>query len=302
MGNNKYTILSLNQVYGEGRLDVFNKYGSDAEVTDYAISRGTDYYPLKGKYFSENGLPVESPLLDKKVCDYWTSTKVENSACNCYSYGRVGINKEVVWSDNNGIRVVVPFEEIKGNITKSYTKDFGKGKVTVVECGEYPQRVLSYKEKEAIDELYENGELKPTGKYYSAWGYKNELFYDGTDRKFERDEYPEYEYNGMKFVKAKKAVYENGSRRDIWAVVEPIEWLIDDKTRLAVTKKCIVGGIPISRKGIYLGNFDKTMVQHFLSEEFAYDIYNKNVDLKNMFEETELLDNSFTFDTKKKSL
>ena len=303
MGNNKFTVLSLSQVYGEGRLDVFNKYGSEAEVTDFAISRGTDYYPLKGKYFAESGLPIESPLLDEKVCDYWTSTKVEGSVAKCYSYGRMGINREVAWSDNNGIRVVVPFEEIKDDITSTTTKDFGKGKVTIVTCGEYPQKVLGYREQEAIEELYENGELKPTGKHYSIWGYKNELFYDGTDRKFERDEYPEYEYNGMKFVKAKKAVFENGASRDIWAVVEPIEWLIDDKTRLAVTKKCVTGGVPISRKGIYLGNFENTMVQSFLTDEFAYDIFNKKNNLKNMLDETELLDTtSFTFDSKKKSL
>lgn len=302
MGNNKFTVLSLDQVYGERRLDVFNKYGSDAEVTAFAISRGADYYPLKGKYFAENGLPVESPLLDKRVCDYWTTTKVDGSASKCYSYGRMGANKETAWDDNNGIRIVVPFEEIKNDIKKTHEEDYGKGKFTVVEYGEYPQRVLNYEEKQALNELYENGELKPTGKYYSVWGYSNELFYDGTDRKFERDEYPEYEYNGMKFVKAKRAVYENGDNRTIWAVVEPVEWIIDEKSRLAITKKCITGGIPLSRKGIYLGNFDKTLVQRFLNEEFAYDISSKKVELDNMLDETEVLDDSFTFDSKKKSL
>ena len=56
MGNKKFTVLNLNQVYGDNKLDVFNKYGSDAEVTEYAISRGTDYYPLKGKYLKGKGI------------------------------------------------------------------------------------------------------------------------------------------------------------------------------------------------------------------------------------------------------
>ena len=33
MSNKRFTVLNLNQVYGDGRLDVFNRYGSEAEVT-----------------------------------------------------------------------------------------------------------------------------------------------------------------------------------------------------------------------------------------------------------------------------
>ena len=280
MSVKKYTVLGLDQVYGDKRLDVFNRYGSEAEVTDYAISRGTEYYPIKGKYFNAKDLPKNSPLLDKKVCEYWTSTKVDGSAAKCYSYGRFGINKEVVWSDNNGIRIVIPFQDIKYEVTGSYSDDYGKGEVTTVLFGEYPQRVLDYSERHTMDRLFEKGELIPTGKYYPAWGYMNELFYDGIDRKFERDEYPEYEYNGKKYVKAKRAVFENDDNRTIWAVVEPIEWIIDKKTDLAITKKCIIGGIPLNRKGIYLGNFEDTLVQQFLDKEFTYDIGDNEIEFK----------------------
>ena len=298
--DNKFTVLNLNQVYGEGKLDVFNKYGSESEITDYAISRGADYYPLKGKYFTENGLPAKSPLLDKKVCEYWTSTRVEDTTSKCYTFGRFGVNKEVAWSDNNGIRVCVPIEDIKGEIVNSYIEDYGNGKFTTIVCGEYPQSVLGYKEKRVVDELFANGELKATGKHYSSWGYSTELFYDGIDRNFERDEYPEYEYNGMKFVKAKKAVFENGDDRSVWAVVEPVEWLVDDETRLAVTKKCLLGGMPLNRKGIYLGNFERTVVQEFLSNEFAYDISSKKEEVKKVFDENELLDSTtFLFNRKR---
>lgn len=290
MGNKRFTVLSLNQVFGDGKLDVFNRYGAEAEVTDYAISRGTEYYPLKGKYFVENGLPVNSPLIDKKVCEYWTSSKVDESSSNGYSYGRFKPNKEAAWSDNLGLRIVIPIEDIKNEIVSSYTEDFGNGEFTTVEYGEYPQHVLSYDEKHALDKLFEKGELKTTGKNYSAWGYKSQLFSDGVERSFERDEYPEYKYNGMKFIRANNAVYENGGDRSIWVVVEPVEWIFDEKTGLAVTKKCILGGIPLNRKGIYFGNFDDTMVQEFLDTEFTYDISNKDVVLNNSYDNTELLD------------
>ncbi len=280
MDKKNFGVLSLDQICGEGRLDIFNRYGAEAEVTDYAISRGTEYYPLMGKYFNENDLPKKSPLLDKKICEYWTSTKVDGSAAKCYSYGRFGVNKEVAWSDNNGIRIVVPFQDIKYEVAGSYSEDYGNGDVMTVLYGEYPQSVLSYTEKQNMDELFEKGELTPTGKHYPAWGYMNELFCDGIDRKFERDEYPEYEYNGKKYVKAKRAVFENDDNRTVWAVVEPVEWIIDKKTDLAITKKCILGGIPLNRKGIYLGNFEDTLVQQFLDKEFTYDIVGKDIEVK----------------------
>ena len=90
----KFTVLRLDQIVGEGMLDVFKRYGCEAEVTDYAIKRGTVPFKLKGKYFAANGLEVESSLLNKKCCDYWTSTKVEGSIRKAYSYGRFNCNGE----------------------------------------------------------------------------------------------------------------------------------------------------------------------------------------------------------------
>ncbi len=53
--------------------------------------------------------------------------------------------------------------------------------------------------------------------------------------------------------------------------VEPIEWYLDEKSGLAVSKKVLLGGLPMSRKGIYLNNFDKTIISEFLNDEFALD-------------------------------
>ena len=69
MFTKSYTVLRMDQVYGNNKLDVFNRYGSEAEVTSFAISRGTEYYQLKG-------VDNVSPLAGRYVCEYWTSTKV----------------------------------------------------------------------------------------------------------------------------------------------------------------------------------------------------------------------------------
>ncbi len=291
-----YSILSLNQIFGNGKLDVFNRYGSEAEVTDYVISRGVEAYPLLNKYFAEKKTKVDSPLLNKTICDYWTSTKASESVSKLYTYGRLEQHPDVAWSDNNGVRIVVPFEEIKDEVESSYTENFGKGDVTTVIYGEYPQKLVSLQEKIGLNQLYEKNQLKPTGKKYSAWGYRSELYYDGVERSFERDEYTEYEYEGIKFVRAKKSVFENGSDRIVWAIVEPVEWLIDEKSGLAITKKCIVGGIPLNRKGILLGNFMNTLVQDFIENEFYTDITNMDLDKNSRFRRAEVLDN---YDNKK---
>ena len=290
MGRKRFSVLQLNQVFGDDKLDVFKKYGSEAEVTSYAISRGVDYYPLKGKYYIEGTIPINSPLINKNVCDFWTSTKVDESSSKCYTYGRFGVKPTAAWSDNEGVRIAVPIEDIKDEIVSSYKEDYGNGEFTTLVYGEYLQDVLSYDEKRTFDELYKNGELKATGKNYSAWGIKTELFYDGSVRSFERDEYPEYEYKGMKIVKANNAVFENGGDRSIWCSVEPVEWLFDEESGLAITKKCIVGGIPLNRKGIYYGNFANTLVQDFLDNEFVFDISNKDVINRFLQDNTELLD------------
>lgn len=286
-----YSVLGLNDVFGNGKLDVFNRYGSEAEVTDYVISRGVEFYPLKEKDFIEKKMKVQSPVLNKNICDYWTSSKAGDHVSKFYTYGRLNLHADTAWSDNNGVRIAVPFEQIKDEIESSYTEDFGKGEVTTVIFGEYPQSILGLQEKIALNKLYENKELESTDKYYSAWGNRNELFYDGAERTFERDEYPEFKYNGMKFVRAKKSVFENGSDRIVWSIVEPVEWIIDEKSGLAITKKCIIGGIPLNRKGILLGNFDHTLVQEFIVNEFSKDILNKDFERNNKFKRAEFLDN-----------
>ena len=76
-------------------------------------------------------------------------------------------------------------------------------------------------------------------------------------------------------IKADKITLVDSYLRDSY-----ISQIIDKKTDLAITKKCIIGGIPLNRKGIYLGNFEDTLVQQFLDKEFTYDIVGKEIQVK----------------------
>ena len=269
----KLTVLSLDQILGEHQLDVFKRYGTEATPTEYAVERGVNEYMLREKHFTDKGLVPKSLLLNKGCCEYWTSTKVDGSISKCYSYGKLEAAPEPAWDEDNGIRVAVPWKDIQDYITNSYTINVDDKEILVVACGEYPHDVVDGEEKYIMNALYRDGIAKPTGKTYAAIGYRTELFYDGNSRHFERDEYPEYEYNGQKYVLAKSACFHNGDSRFFWAKVRPIEWIVDEESGLAITKDCIVGGIPLNRKGMYLGDFDKTLVQDFIDNDLKCDIF-----------------------------
>ncbi len=287
--NKRITILKLDQVAGPNALEVFQKYGVEAGVTGYAIKRGTEPFKLKGKFFAAQGIEPGGDLLDQMCCEYWTSTKAEGTIGKAYSIGGFEAKAEPTWESENGIRLVVPLEDIQDEIMSSYTIEGLNGEVKVVTYGEYPQSTFSVDESVKLTGLYENGVLKPTGKSYGAEGFDTERYYDGDKWHYEQDDYPEYEYNGEKYVLAKRAVYDNGDSRYFWSKVEPIEWLVDEKSGLAISRKCIVGGIPLKRNGVYLGNIDKTRVQKFIDNELSYDIQVKDKkltkDIDNMMEE-----------------
>ena len=268
----RFTIPSLEQVSGDKMLDVLKRYGIVAGVTEYAAKRGAETYKLKGKYFVSKGMEPRGDLLNQTCCDYWTSTKADGSIGKAYTVSEFEINAEPSWTSENGIRLIVPLEDIQDEIEDSYTISGMNGDIKVVLYGEYPQSVVSHDEARELYRLYEDGVMKPTGKKYGAEGYSVERFYDGDERDYEVDDYLEYELDGVKYVLAKCSVFDNGFGRYFWSRVEPIEWLVDEATGLAISKKCIVGGIPLKRNGLYLGNINKTKVQKFIDNELSCDI------------------------------
>ena len=285
-----YSILRLDQIEGDNRLGIFDKVGADAEVTGFANYRGARSFPLIGKYFASQNLPVESPVLNKKCAKYWTSTKDPDSPLKCYAYGKAHTQTVTPRSDDVGVRVCVPIDEIKDQITDIETVDYGKGEVKVAKFGEYPKDLLSWEESRELNKLYESGEMKPTGKSYTVSGYRIELYYDGQEKHYEQDECEEYTINGKKYAKVQPAVYEDDifGRSYRWVEVKPIEWYLDEESGLAVSKDIIIGGMPMTRAPLYFGNFDNTIISDFLNEEFAIDsriVENKKEMIDEMLED-----------------
>ncbi|MBP5678697.1 MAG: hypothetical protein J6X28_02585 [Bacilli bacterium] len=269
----KLEVLRLDQIIGDHALNVFSRFGKEASPTGYAIERGVNESILREKAFLAKGLEPIPSLLNKEYCEYWTSTKVEGTISKCFSYGGLEAKAEPAWNEDNGIRIVASLEELQPYIRNSYTILNNDKDVLVVTAGEYPQDVVDGEGRYLMNTLYREGSVIPTGKTYRAVGYRTELFYDGNSRHFERDLYPEFEYNGDKYVLAKTACFHNGDSRYFWSKVRPIEWIVDEDSGLAITKDCIVGGIPLNRKGVFLGDFDKTLVQDFIDNDFLNDVF-----------------------------
>ena len=280
-----FSVLSIDQLIGPNKLDLFNKIEIDAESTGYANLRGADNYKLTGKYFARKGRDVKSELLDKTCAPYWTSTKADRSIGKTLVINGLDVQESSAWKEDIGVRVCVPFNEISSKVRDLKTVNTEKGEIKEFIYGEMPQRRVSHDESEELWKKYESGELKPTGKTYTSWGYSIELFYDGSDYKFEKDEYPEFELNGHKYVMAKKSTFQNGEGRKRWVEVQPIEWYLDEKSGLAISKKVLLGGIPLSKIGMYIGGFDNTVVGRFLDEEFKYDIQENSLTKENVLNE-----------------
>lgn len=57
-----------------------------------------------------------------------------------------------------------------------------------------------------------------------------------------------------------------------WVEVEPIIWMIDEITDIALSKKIIFSGVQFNRERTYKGNFDKTDIKEFMDDYFSKEI------------------------------
>ena len=137
-------------------------------------------------------------------------------------------------------------------------------------AGEYPQTIVNLQN---IDINLANY----TGKFYTINGAK------AGERAFEPQELPELEYNGNKFIKVTAHLYDrlNSSTvnlgdvlvvdgQDYFVKVEPIKWLVDKKTNIAVCQKALVAGIPMNKSKF--NNFEQTDLFYYLNNYFSKEI------------------------------
>ena len=277
------TLLSEGQIWGNSRefqLEVIQKYGTQAAITDLCILTGCYLNTYRYKYIAED------TSLAGRTSWFWTRTN--DNIYNCNDVVMVswqGNRHEDQGNErNNAIRpVFCSSHEIFSQISSKRVK--GYNGTEEVEYGEYPQNAADSRMQNILESEYNRG-MNKTGRSYTFDSVK----YDDYDTGFKPVTYEEYEYQGKKYIRIKansdfdgrKLKLSNGVEyRDgdyVWVEVSPVKWLIDDKTKTLISKKGLVSGIRfldrfLDRVAPYKGDFNKTEMYMFLNKYMVKDLF-----------------------------
>ena len=272
MNNNNldFTFLTDEQIWGDNQLDILKKYGTRCAITDFSI--------LLGGYVSGVYYTSEGNSRNDRTGWWWTKTPHDNDArVVIYDGSR---NWNFVSERPGGARPALPYSSI---LSVSSNGVRGRNGILEVEYGEYPQTVVSEDfsrilEKAFANMPYSNNEMKTTGKSYTT----DSVRYQDSDTPFQARTHTEYEYNGKKYIRfvgdsnCSGEVLSDGRMikegEVYWVEVEPIKWMIDERTNIALSKKLIFSGVQFNRRRNYKGDFNRTDIKEFMDRHFSKDI------------------------------
>ena len=86
------------------------------------------------------------------------------------------------------------------------------------------------------------------------------------------------------------------SGKEYWVAVEPIKWILDEETDLAVSEKAILTGIPFQKWNKSNNDFNKTDIKVFMDTYLSKDIIPSLSLYSNAPAESEYTDNNFSDD------
>ncbi len=250
------TLLSEKQIFGDNKLDIFNKIEKEARITDFAILLGGYYYPSirTGYYWIKSKFFINTINVDGDV--------------RCY---------DEIYFRSNGIRPVVSYSKIKDDISNEKINEDG---VKEIEYGEYPQNAVNRELQDKLERLYKNNELVKTEKTYTTDSRK----YDDYDESFLPQEHIEYEFEDKKYVRVKVNSFYDGNlftlsngekyKDDdyVWVEVSKVKWLVDEENDIALSKDILVAGIQYDNAKNYVGAFENSNMYKFLNTYFIKDI------------------------------
>lgn len=268
--SNEFRFIDKSNVFGDNRLDIFEKYGVEAAITDFSILLG-------GIYFDVN--TIDGRGLNNRTGSWWLEDYDENNQISRVDgYGlcdSVDVNTRF-----NGIRPVLPYYFISSECSNSNS---GINGVNEVLFGEYPQMVVGNDLSTELEIKFNDGDLFTTGKEYTT----DSVYYQVVDIGFIPRTHPEYEYNGNKYIRfiadknGDEKILSNGMTvefgKPYWISVEPISWLVDNNKRWAISKKILLSGIQFCSHKNYDGNFGGSLISIFMSQYLSKDIIPSNL-------------------------
>ena len=273
--NKELTLLSEEEIWGVNggrQLDVLNKYGKVAAITDLCV--------LTGSYLCEDtdyNVDEDSSLKGRTSC-FWTRTDDnDNDVLEVTPLGRK--SRSYRFSRNCAVRPVLQSPVLFSKISSNRVR--GWNGTEEVEYGEYPQYGADSRMQSILESEYNRG-MNKTGKSYTFNSVKCD---DSDTTGFKPVTYEEYEYQGKKYIRIRAnsdfdtiafklsngVEYRDGDY--VWVEVTPVKWLIDDKTGTLVSKRGLVSGIRFLDVGtLYRGDFDKTEMKEYLDKYMLHDL------------------------------
>ena len=261
-----FSFLDIEQIFGGNRLEIFKGYGTKAAITDFSI--------LLGGYVN-NDHTKEGNTDKDRTGWWWTRTDDGDNYAHVVSVdGDSRYN--IVYGRDGGVRPVLPYSSISSIASNEVRGSFG---IKEVEYGEYPQTIVDERFSRELEENYKRGSgIRKTGKTYTT----DSVNFDEYDTSFEARNHEEFEYKGRKYIRIvgdhNGEDYKLSDGRTIvsgepyWVAVEPIKWLVDERTNIALSKKIIFSGVQFQNSDYYKGDFNKTDIKQFMDNYFSKEI------------------------------
>ncbi len=281
----QYDLIRLDLLTSEqvNSLEIFEKYGIKAAITDFSVALGG--------YIDDNLFTNDEKSLTNRIGWWWTKSSYGDR--DARAVDDTGIRIGFVDTRTGGCRPILPYSSIS---SISSNKVRGRNDVIEMEFGEYPQWACSKKLCEVLENLYSNNNLNKTGKVYTT----DSRHYKECNKDFEPQEHIEYEYNGKKYVRVKanswyfrrEITFSNGENYKegdfVWIEVSPIKWLVDEESNIAITKNIIISGIQFNNEKNYTGdNFDEMNIKKFMDKYLSKEIVPSIINYKTNNEKKE---------------
>ncbi|MBR3249645.1 MAG: hypothetical protein IKF83_02980 [Clostridia bacterium] len=139
-----FTFLTQEQCFERDKLDILEKRGTKAAITDFSI--------LLGAYVSDYHVKNDSSL-EGRTGYYWTKSddgdndaRVVNDDGHCYCC--------TVDSRNGGARPALPFSSISSIPTNGESGKRARDGILEVEYGYYPQKAATRDMQERLERAY----------------------------------------------------------------------------------------------------------------------------------------------------
>lgn len=256
-------IFDNKKIFGNKQLNIFKKIGVKSAITDFAILSGGDV--------SYINFTSEGNSMKERTGYYFTETSFTINPHNIFiepDFIIVTTDGKKNYSDffGVGLRPAFSYSSISN---LNLNEKIGKFGIKEIEYGEYPQWVDDDTHSFRLELQYSDGIIDPTGKTYTT----NTKKFD----EFKPQKHIEYGYNSGKYIRfvgdlnSEGEVLSNGKKvvsgEPYWIKVEPITWLVDEKTNIAISKNILLSGLKT-----------KYDILHREEEDFKYTNIKKFMD------------------------